>query len=135
MENWRRRWGRIEPKIGCTTLVLVVALVGYFLAFEPLQAVYAIHRIQSATTAAEEAAALKFAHPGIWEREITEAATGKIHYNPTSSLWDAIDDPERKLRLDLEWLTGNPFGKGPFRTSLILRDNKNAYIFFKSRAD
>ena len=121
---------RLLGALGIVSLVFL----GYFLAWKPSTFALVKHRLDSATTAAEERDALaKAARWGRhWEVYLKDATTGEIA--PNFSEYQRLkNDPEIQVELDIEWLECSPFGGGPYRISHRLIDKTNIDHFFESQ--
>ena len=122
---------RLLGALGIVSLVLL----GYFLAWKPSTFALVKHRLDSATTAAEERDALvkaaRWGRP--WEVYLKDAANGRIA--PNSSEHERLmNDPEIQIELDIEWLESSPFGGGPYRVSHRIIDKANIAHFYESQS-
>jgi len=104
----------------------IVALLGYFFLYEPLKFSYLIHRVESASTPAQEREAFMLAKRWgrVWEVNLREPPEDWFDYKQLDA---AIRDPQRTLALELEWLESKPSGV-PFRAYRTLTDKSNLYV-------
>jgi hypothetical protein len=103
-----------------------IGLFGEVLVYEPIKFSLLIHRVESATTPAEERASFMLAKRWgcCWEVHLEEPP--KKWLDP-KELDAVVRDPTRRLAVELEWLESKPSG-APYRARRTLTEKTNIYI-------
>lgn len=129
MEIARSKSGRI---LAAVILLILGGLPGYFCVYQPIKFGYITRRIESAKTAAEERSALELAKRwgDVWHLSAVDSDNGNVIKDQQTAVASVNDPAVRHLTLEVEWMqTRYPSGT-PYRTTRMLIDKQNLYLFF-----